>query len=178
MIVTRADGHSVRIGPIRRPEDAATIHTSLTRPTTDPEQAAATIEIAPFTPDAPHLPLLPATAETVLRLMDDDAQGAMAPFPNVWHRLVAQHGLSVADTVWKEALGRRPSVSSLQPVTGAQRRGSLAQADHRFDRAVRELLLENAGPGGMSPGALDRTLTGIRRLAHEWARSRHPVRDS
>ncbi|MCX4826767.1 hypothetical protein OG883_44810 [Streptomyces sp. NBC_01142] len=171
MVVTRADGAVTRIGPILTPDVADAIHTSLTRYTTIPEQAAATAEIVPFAPEMLHLPLLDAEAGTLLALMDDGEQGVQAPFPNVWDRLVAQHGLGTADTVWKEALAARQTHRHHTPTAGAQR-ASRAQADDRFDHALRELLLASIGPGGISPAALDDTLAGIRRLADDWARSR------
>jgi hypothetical protein len=171
VIVTKADGGVTRIGPIPTPDVADAIHTSLTRLTTIPEQAAATAEIVPFTPGMPHLPLLDAEVETVLALMDDDEQGVEAPFPNIWDRLVAQHGLGTANTVWREALAVRSNRSQHTPGVDAQR-APRAHADARFDQALRELLLESTGPGGISPAALDETLASIRRLADAWARSR------
>jgi len=164
VIVTRADGGVTRIGPIPGWQLADAIHASLTRFTTIPEQAAATAEIVPFTPELPHLPLLDAESEAVLALIDDSDQGIEAPFPNVWDRLVAQHGLTGADTVWREALATRPN--------GRRQHDFHAQADDGFDHAVRELLLESVGPGGTTPAALDDTVAGIRRLADAWARSR------
>ncbi|GGU40644.1 hypothetical protein [Streptomyces violascens] len=175
VIVTKADGGVTRIGPITAPGEARAIHASLTRATTIPEKASASAEIARFNSAEPHLPLLDAEVETVLELMDDTEQGVEAPFPNLWDRLVAQHGLTVADTLIRAALaarrqGHRPSAD------GAAPRPSRSRADDRFEHALREVLLENAGPGGMSPAALNHTLTSIRHLAEAWARSRplHP----
>ncbi|MFE0369522.1 hypothetical protein [Streptomyces tendae] len=170
VIITRADGGVTRIGPIPTPDAANAIRTSLTRRTTIPEQASATAEVAPFVSEMPHLPLLDAEPDTVLALMDDDEQGVEAPFPSLWDRLVAQHGLGTAVAVWKEALARpirRPCALREADAQSASR----AEADDVFDRDLRELLMEHTGPGGISPAALNDALAGIRRLADAWARS-------
>ncbi|KOU43223.1 hypothetical protein [Streptomyces sp. WM6378] len=171
MIVTRADGGVTRIGPITAPREAGAIHASLTRATTIPEKASASAEIVRFNSAEQHLPLLDAEVETVLELMDDTEQGVEAPFPNLWDRLVAQHGLTVADALMRVALaagreGHRP------PAHRAAPRPSRSRADERFEHALREVLLGHVGPGGISPAALDDTLTSIRHLAEAWARSR------
>ncbi|MEW1760584.1 hypothetical protein AB0393_29235 [Streptomyces cyaneofuscatus] len=171
VIVTRADGGVVRIGPITSPGAAGAIHASLTRFTTIPEQAAASAEVAPYSAAEPHLPLLDAQVGTVLELMDDGELGVNAPFPNLWDRLVAQHGLSVANALVHEALAARredhrpPARGALAPAS------SRRQADERFEHALREVLLERTGPGGTSPDELEDALTSIRRLAEAWAQS-------
>ncbi|WP_328973348.1 hypothetical protein [Streptomyces sp. NBC_00239] len=177
VIVTRADGGVTRIGPITAPGAAGAIHASLTRLTTIPEKAAASAVIAPFSSAVPHLPLLEAEVETVRTLMDDDEQGVGAPFPNIWDRLVAQHGLNVADALVREALTDRSNGCHRPRPGTVTQRPSRNQADERFERALREVLLESTGPGGTSPAALKDTLTSIRRLAEAWACSR-PRSDS
>ncbi|WP_331746859.1 hypothetical protein OG923_34330 (plasmid) [Streptomyces halstedii] len=52
VIVTKADGKVTRIGPIPTPDVAEAIYASLSRPTTIPEQAAATAEVARFAPSS------------------------------------------------------------------------------------------------------------------------------
>ncbi|MFG2210964.1 hypothetical protein [Streptomyces sp. NPDC048638] len=167
VIVTRADGRVARIGPITGPGVAGAIHASLTRATTIPEKADASAEIARFDAAEPHLPLLDAEVDTVLELMDDTEQGVEAPFPNLWDRLVAQHGLTVADALMRVALAARRK-DNRPPA----RHPSRSRADERFEHALREVLMEHIGPGGTSPAALDDTVTSIRRLAEAWARSR------
>ncbi|WP_127452557.1 hypothetical protein [Streptomyces sp. B29(2018)] len=174
VIVTKADGNVTRIGPIPTPDVAEAIHASLSRPTTIPEQAAATAEVARFAPEQPHLPLLDAEIETVVELIDHPEQGVEAPYPNLWDRLVAQHGLETADALFKAALTARQTCRKV-PQEAADPNAARAQADARFDHALRELLTENTGPGGISPAALDATLANIRRLADAWAQERqHP----
>lgn len=81
VIVTKADGGLIRIGPIPTPDAAEAIRASLSRPTTNPEQAAATAEVAHFAPEQPHLSLLDAEVETVARLIDHPEQGIEIPLP-------------------------------------------------------------------------------------------------
>ncbi|MFJ4702980.1 hypothetical protein ACIP5N_33000 [Streptomyces sp. NPDC088768] len=173
VIVTKADGYVTRIGPIPTPDVAGAIHASLSRPTTIPEQAAATAEVARFAPEQPHLPLLDAEIETVVELIDHPEQGVEAPYPNLWDRLVAQHGLETADALFKAALTARQTCRKV-PHEAAGPNAARAQADARFDhalRALRELLTENTGPGS-HPAALDARLANIRRLADAWAQER------
>ncbi|WP_331746861.1 hypothetical protein OG923_34335 (plasmid) [Streptomyces halstedii] len=110
----------------------------------------------------------------MVELIDHPEQGVEAPYPNLWDRLVAQHGLETTDALFKVALTARQTCRKVTH-EAAGPNAARAQADARFDHALRDLLTENTGPGGISPAALDATLANIRRLADAWEQERqHP----
>jgi hypothetical protein len=103
--VTRADESVTRIGPIPFLHIAEDMHRYFTGEARVHTAGAAdaAVEICQYDPDVEHLPLVPASVDTLIGLMDDPVQGCEAPFPDLWTRFSAQHGYEKAQVTWGTA---------------------------------------------------------------------------
>lgn len=107
LIVTRADGGIVRIGPILYRHIAEQMMRTFESMATNTTGAAgADYSIEPYWPQPgeTYLPLVPANADVLVGLLEKETgPGEPEPFPDLWSRLHAQHGYEVAQKAWKTA---------------------------------------------------------------------------
>ncbi|MFF9786327.1 hypothetical protein [Streptomyces nigrescens] len=163
VIVSRTDGGSTRIGPIPFKHVAEDMTRSFSSFSTRPERDGVTSEVVVYDPGVRHLPLVPAEADRILAVIEDPDQGFEAPFPNLWDRLVAQHGLQATDRAWREAVSS-DHAEVKNPLCTAQ-----AEADVRFDLELRQLVSALIGSGNTDDAAVEEAVADIRRTAEVWA---------
>lgn len=95
VLVTRGDGSTCRIGPIHLPHIAERLMDGFAQQRHSVAGAAeATWRTIDYDPAQPHFPLLPADAMSLMVLMDHPTEGVGndCPFPDLFSRLIAQHG--------------------------------------------------------------------------------------
>lgn len=161
--VVRPGGGTTRIGPIPDRNVAEDIVASFTSFSTRPERQGVSCAIAVYDPGQEHLPLVPAEPARIAALVDHPDQGFDAPFPSLWDRLVAQHGLRTADRVWKAAMDLGRTGEGMATPSAPQ-----DSADARFDSGLR-LALSALVCGDQD---IDTTVRDIRRTAADWAAGR------
>lgn len=161
--VVRPGGGTTRIGPIPDRGAAEDIVASLTSFSTRPERQGVSCAIAVYDPGQEHLPLVPAEPACIAALLDHPDQGFDAPFPSLWDRLVAQHGLRTADRVWKAAMDLGHTGDGVTAPSAPQ-----DSADARFDSGLR-LALSALVHGDQD---IDTAVRDIRRMAADWAAGR------
>ncbi|WP_329020803.1 hypothetical protein [Streptomyces sp. NBC_01601] len=158
--VVRPDSGATRIGPIPAKATADDLVESFRSFSTRLERQGVTCAIAAYDPDQEHLPLLPAEPARIAALIDHPVQGLDAPYPNLWDRLVAQHGLGTTDRVWRAAMAYRCTDDEATTLHAPQ-----SSADTRFDSGLR-LTLSALARGDQD---VETAMRDIRRLAATWA---------
>ena len=161
--VVRPGGGTTRIGPIPNRGVAEDIVASFTSFSTRPERQGVSCAIAVYDPGQDHLPLVPAEPACIAALVDHPDQGFDAPFPNLWDRLVAQHGLGTADRVWKAAMDLGRTGEEVAAPSAPQ-----DSADARFDNNL-HLVLSAFVRGDQN---IDTAVRDIRRMAAHWTAGR------